>query len=42
MSSAWVSCSNCKGLVKFGQEVWRDNKAYCKKCYDKQISKGKK
>ena len=43
MASAYVTCSYCATLVKFGKECWRDSKAYCPKCYDnKNIAKGKK
>ena len=34
MASAWVTCQACRLLVPFGDEHWRNNKSFCKKCYD--------
>ena len=34
MATAWVTCQACRTRVLMNKEHWRNNKAYCQKCYD--------
>jgi hypothetical protein len=34
LASAWVTCQACRQLVVFHEEKYRDNRAYCVRCYD--------
>ena len=34
MVIAVVTCQSCRTLVPMGKERWRNNRAFCPKCYD--------